>query len=163
VSIRSDTEAELAISLQLPPFLRWMMAAPVALTILFGAQELLFGSAFTGIMLIAVFGGLGGWAFLLVSERADLELDAQAGTVRLVRRTLLGTRVEDFALAALDSAELSRNPRRGSGAIELVVTNTRPATRIRVTGWGTSQGAMATLAQNINDWLAHAKDRQEHG
>ena len=159
--IRTDTEAELAISVQLPTFLLWAMAGPVALMILFGAQELLFGSAFTGIMLIAVFGGLGGWAVLLVSERADLVLDAHAGTVRLVRRTLLGTRVEDFALAHLDSAELSRNPRRGRGAIELVITNTRPATRIPVTGWGVSQGAMAPLAQKINDWLAHAKDRQE--
>lgn len=77
----------------------------------------------------------------------------------LARRTLTGMRVEECVLADLDSAELSRNPRRGSGAIDLVFTNTRPATRIPVTGWGVPRGGMAPLAQKINDWLSQVKDR----
>jgi hypothetical protein len=162
VSIRTETEAKLAISLQLPRVLLWSIAIPVGIIFLVGALEVLSGSAASGLMLIVVFGGLGGWGVLRVSERADLVLDAQAGTVRLVRRTLLGTRVEEFLLVDLNSAELSRNPRRGQGAIDLVFTNTRPATRIPVTGWGVQEGAMAPLAQKINDWLAHLKDHPEN-
>jgi hypothetical protein len=41
------------------------------------------------------------------------------------------------------------------------LTNTWPATRIPVTGWGVSQGAMAPLAQKINDWLAQVQKRNE--
>ena len=137
------------------------MAVPVGIIILLGLSEVISGSASSGLMLIVVAGGFGGWAFVRISERADLSLNAQAGTVRLVRRTLIGARVEEFRLADLDSAELSRNPRRGRGAIDLVFTNTRPASRVPVTGWGVGDGAMAPLAQKINDWLAHAKDRQE--
>lgn len=161
MSILSDTEQKLALSLQLPRYLLWALALPIVIVFLLGLNELTSGSAASGVMLIIVFGGLWAWAFLRASERADLVLDAQAGTVRLVRRSLLGSRVEEFALADLDSAELSRNPRRGSGAIDLVFTNTRPATRIPVTGWGVSQGGMAPLAQKINDWVAQTKERQE--
>lgn len=60
----------------------------------------------------------------------------------------------------LDSAELSRNPKRASGAIELVFTNTRPATRVPITGWGVSHGGMAPLAQKINDWLEQDRGHQ---
>lgn len=157
----TDRAEKLVISVQLPRFLLWVMALPVIIILLVGLSELTSGSVTSGMMLIIVFGGLWAWMFLRMSERADLVLDAQAGTVRLVRRTLIGARVAEFALVDLDSAELSRNPRRGSGAIDLVFTNTRPATRIPVTGWGVSQGAMAPLAQKINDWLAQAKERNE--
>jgi hypothetical protein len=161
MSVRTDTAEMLVISVELPRFLLWVMGLPVGIVVLVGLSELVSGSAASGLMLAVVFGGFGGWAFLRVSERADLVLDAKAGTVRLTRRTLIGTRVEAFALTDLDSAELSRSPRRASGTIDLVFTNTRPATRIPVTGWGVSQGGMAPLAQKINDWLAHAKDRKE--
>ena len=159
MSVRIDTPEKLVISVQLPRFLLWVMGLPVGIVVLVGLSEVVWGNAATGLMLIVIFGGFFGWAFLRISERADLVLDAQAGTVRLARRTFGGTRIEEFTLAYLDSAELSRNPRRGSGAIDLVFTNTRPATRIPVTGWGVSQGGMAPLAQKINDWLEQAKDR----
>jgi hypothetical protein len=156
---RSETVDQLEITLQLPRFLLWFMAFPFGIAVLVGMSELVWGSTTAGLMLLAVFGGFGGWAFLRSSERADLVLDARKGTVRLSRRTLAGTRVEEFPLADLDSAELSRNPRRGSGAIELVFTHTRPATRIPVTGWGVSRNAMAPLAQQINDWLAQERGK----
>lgn len=159
MSVRIDTPERLVISVQLPRFLLWVMGFPVGAVVLVGLSEVVWGSAATGLMLIVIFGGFFGWAFLRISERADLVLDAQADRVRLARRTLGGTRIEEFALTDLNSAELSRNQRRGSGAIDLVFTNTRPATRIPVTGWGVSQGGMAPLAQKINDWLAQAKDR----
>jgi len=41
------------------------------------------------------------------------------------------------------------------------LTNTRPATRIPVTDWGLWQGAMASLAQKINDWFAQVQKRNE--
>lgn len=159
MSVHSETPEKLVISLQLPRFLLWVMGFPVGIVVLVGLSEVVWGDAATGMMLAAVFGGFFGWAYIQISERADLVLDAKAGTVRLTRRRLTGTRVAEFALADLDSAELSRNPRRGSGAIDLVFTNTRPATRVPVTGWGVSGGAMAATAQKINDWLAQAKDR----
>lgn len=162
MSVHTDTAEKLVISVQLPRFLLLVMGLPVGIVVLVGLSEVISGSAASGLMLVVVFGGFGGWAYLRISERADLVLDAKAGTVRLTRRTLSGTRVEAFALTDLDSAELSRNPRRGSGAIDLVFTNTRPATRIPVTGWGVSQGGMAPLAQKINDWLALTKERDEH-
>ncbi len=161
MSIRTDTVEKLAVAVQLPRVLLWVMILPAVAVVLVGLSELASGSAVSGLMLIVVFGGVWGWGFLRISERADLVLDAQAGTVRLVRRTLIATRVEQFALADLDSAELSRNPRRGSGSIDLVFTNTRPATRIPVTGWGVTQGGMAPIAQKINDWLAQAKVQPE--
>jgi len=160
MSIRTDTATRLAISVQLPRIFLWVMTLPVIIVFLLGINELISGSPSSALMLFVVILGVWGWAFIRISERADLVLDAQAGTARLVRRSLLGTRSQDFALADLDSAELSRNPRRGSGAIDLVFTNTRPATRIPVTGWGVSQGAMAPLAQKINDWLAQMKTAQ---
>ncbi|GGC23577.1 hypothetical protein GCM10011363_45090 [Marivita lacus] len=159
MSVHTDTAEKLVISVQLPRFLLWVMGLPVGIVLLVGLFEVVSGSTTSGLMLIVIFGGFFGWAFLRISERADLVLDAQVGTVRLTRRTLTGTRVEAFALVDLDSAELSRNPRRGSGAIDLVFTNTRPATRIPLTGWGVSQGGMAPLAQKINDWLAQARAR----
>ncbi len=159
MSVQTDTPEKLVISVQLPRFLLWVMGFPVGVIVLVGLSEVVSGSAATGLMLIVVFGGFFGWAFLRISERADLVLDAQAGTVRLSRRSLAGTRSAEFNLADLDSAELSRNPRRGSGAIDLVFTNTRPATRIPVTGWGVSRGSMAPLAQTINDWLAQLQAR----
>lgn len=159
MSVRINTAEKLVIMLQLPRFLLWITGLPVGIAIVAGLTEVVSGSAVSGLMLIVVFGGFGGWAYLRISERADLLLDAQAGTVRLARRTLTGTRVEEFALADLNSAELSRNPRRGSGAIDLVFTNTRPATRVPVTGWGVTQGGMAPLAQSVNDWLAQMRDR----
>lgn len=152
-----DTADQLAITVQLPRFLLWFIGFPIGVAVLVGLSELIWGSATGGLMLLAVFGGFGGWALLRSSERADLVLDARKGTVRLSRRSLAGTRVEEFALADLDSAELSRNPRRGSGAIDLVFTHTRPATRIPVTGWGVSHNAMAPLAQKINDWLTQKR------
>ncbi len=157
MSVRTHTAEKLVISVQLPRFLLWVMGLPFGIVVLVGLSEVVSGSATSGLMLIVIFGGFFGWTFLLISERSDLVLDAQAGTVRLTRRTLTRTRVAEFDLADLDSAELSRNPRRGTGAIDIVFTNTRPATRIPVTGWGVSQGAMAPLAQKINDWLAQKR------
>lgn len=157
MTIGTETETKLSITLQLPGVLLWVMAIPFAVFVLFGISEVLSGSVFGGLMLIVVFGGFGGWGLVRASERADLILDRENQTVRLVRRTLLGSRVEEFALANLDSAELSRNARRGSGAMELVFTNTRPATRVPVTGWGVSRGGMGPLVQQVNDWLAKTR------
>lgn len=86
---------------------------------------------------------------LVRTDRADLVLDAQAGTVRLARRTLTGKRVEEFALTDLDSAEMSRYPRRGSGAIAPCVHQHPARHPYSGTGWGDSQGGMAPLAQKI--------------
>jgi hypothetical protein len=155
----TDRADKLVIYLQLPRFLLWVMGLPVGIVVLVGLSEVVWGDAATGMMLAAVFGGFFCWAYIQISERADLVLDAQADTVRLTRRRLIGTRVAEFALADLDSAELSRNPRRGRGAIDLVFTNTRPATRVPVTGWGVSRGGMAPMAQKINDWLGQVKGR----
>ncbi|MEX0969672.1 MAG: hypothetical protein WD046_04400 [Paracoccaceae bacterium] len=162
MNVHTDTAEKLMISVQLPRFLLWIMGLPVGLVVLVGLSEVVAGSAASGLMLIVIFGGFGGWAYLRISERADLVLDAQAGTVRLTRRRLTSTRSEEFDLADLDSAELSRNPRRGGGAIDLVFTNTRPATRIPVTGWGVTRGGMAPLAQKINNWLAQMKARHQN-
>lgn len=160
MSVRSESGAKLVVSLQLPHFLLWLLAMPFGIASLVGLLQILSGSMVSGLMLIIVFGGIGVWACVRVSERAELVLDRQSGTVSLTHRAVGGTQIQEFALADLDSAELSRNPKRASGAIELVFTNTRPATRVPITGWGVSNGGMAPLAQKINDWLEQDSGHQ---
>lgn len=157
MTILVNTPDVLSVRLELPRVLLWSMAVPVIVAVFVGVSEVLGGSVFSGIILIAGVGGLGGYGLLRVSERAELRLDARAGTVQLRRSTLFATRGEDFILAHLDSAELSTRSRNSAGTIDLVFTDTRPATRIALTGWGVSGGGVGPLATAINDWLAQAR------
>jgi hypothetical protein len=94
-----------------------------------------------------------------LSERTVLILDKRAGLVTIRRESRFRARSDDYPLDALDSAELDRSntsaESRTTSKVMLVFRNTRPATRIPLSGWGVSGDGPGRIADEINDWLRH--------
>lgn len=156
---RTNTPDRLEVELAIPRFILWFVMFPAIPVTLFGLVNLLGGEVMTGLILLV---GLNG-AFLLgyaaLSERTILTLDKQAGLVTIHRDSRFRARTDNYPLDALDSAELDRShtsaESRSTSKVILVFRNTRPATRIPLSGWGVSGDGPGKVADEINDWLRH--------
>jgi hypothetical protein len=167
MKVLKNTERELEILVELPRFIVWFMLGPIGG---FGALftvALLLGGEFlqglvTGVIIATLV--LVGRYFLTQSTR--VWLNGNDGKVHILRTSLIDSRQYDFPLEHLDSAEVSqdRSPRSRSGSgratssLHLVFSNTRPATRVPLTGWSVSGGGAGMLADTINDWLRAWRD-----
>ncbi|WP_145953468.1 hypothetical protein [Oceaniglobus indicus] len=156
---RTNTPARFEVELAIPRFILWFMMFPVIPVTLFGLVNLLGGEIMTALILLL---GLNG-AFLLgyaaISERTVLTLDKTSGRATVARESKFRARSDDYPLDALDSAELDRShtsgESRSTSKVLLVFRNTRPATRIPLSGWGVSGDGPGRIADEINDWLRH--------
>lgn len=156
---RTNTPDRFEIELAIPRFILWFVMFPVIPITLFGLVNLLGGEVMTGLVLLV---GLNG-AFLLgyaaLSERTILTLDNPSGLATVHRESRFHARTDDYPLDALDSAELDRShdsaDSRTTAKVTLVFRNTRPATRIPLSGWGVSGDGPGQIADEINDWLRH--------
>ncbi|MCB1313355.1 MAG: hypothetical protein KDK29_16420 [Sedimentitalea sp.] len=154
---RTNTPDRLEIELAIPRFILWFVMFPVVPITLFGLVNLLGGEVMTALVLLL---GLNG-AFLLgyaaLSERTILTLDKPSGRVTVRRESRFRARTDTYPLDALDSAELDRTRSSGgdraTSKVMLVFRNTRPATRIPLSGWGVSGDGPGQIADEINDWL----------
>lgn len=167
MKVINNSEQELEILIELPGFIVWFMLGPIAgfgglftVALLLGGEVL--NALTTGSILLTVV--LAGRYFLTQSTR--LLLDARENRIRMRRSTLINTREYEFPLEQLDSAEVlqSRNMGRDSGtqrstsSLNLVFSNTQPATRVPVSNWSISGGGAGQLADTINDWLRTSRE-----
>ena len=163
MKVLTNTPEQLEILIELPAFIVWFMVGPIVvfgglftLAMLLGG-ELLEGLV-AGIVVAALFMG----GRYLLTQRTQLWLQGNEGKVRIRRMTLLDTKDYEFQLAQLEGAEVEHTRRRSSrgegssrstSCLNLVFSNTRPATRVPLTGWSISGDGAGMLADTINDWL----------
>lgn len=154
---RSNTPELFEVELAIPRFILWFMMAPVVPITLFGLVNLIGGEILTGLILLVGLNGALYLGYVALSERTVLTLDKRAGLVTIRRESRFRARADDYPLEALDSAELDRSntsaESRTTSKVMLVFRNTRPATRIPLSGWGVSGDGPGRIADEINDWL----------
>ncbi|NNU81392.1 hypothetical protein HMH01_13195 [Halovulum dunhuangense] len=157
MSTRTNTPDLLEIELAIPRFILALVMLPVIPITLIGLLNLFSGEFVTALVLLAGFNGAFFLGYTAISERTNLSLDRTAGVVRIGRESRFGSRLDEYPLDALDSAELDRSHSSDKGQstskVFLVFRNTRPATRIPVSGWGVSGSGPGMIADEINDWL----------
>lgn len=174
MNVVKNTAEELEILIEIPRFIVLFMTVPIALAGGLFTLALLLGGEFlnalaTGAVIAAlVFGGR-----YFLTQRTRLWLDAREGTVRILRTTMFDEKRQRLPLEHLDSATVAVSRRHessssgGSGGtkrptstLQLLFTNTRPATEVPLTGWAVSGGGGGMLANAINDWLRahHQRD-----
>lgn len=163
MNVVNNTAEELEIVIEIPRFIVLFMTVPIALAGGLFCLALLLGGEFLNfVVTAAVIAALlvGGRYFL--TQRTRLWLNAGEGTVRILRTTMFDQKRLQLPLAHLDSAEVQQNRRhagedgdshRATSTLSLVFNNTRPATRVPLTGWAVSGGGAGMLANAINDWL----------
>ena len=108
MKVVNNTRQELEILGELPPFIVWFMVGRYFLT-----------------------------------QRTSLWLNADENKVRMRRTTLVDAKEYQFPLEHLDSAEVQQNRAQGHGSgarrttsgLNLVFSNTRPATRVPLAAW----------------------------
>jgi len=168
MKVLNNTDQELEILVELPRFIVWFMLGPIgAAGALFTLALLLGGEILNGLVtgVILATAIVAGRYFL--TQRTSLWLNDAAGKVRILRTTLVDAKEYEFPLAHLDSAEVQQNRGRGSGSgaqrptagLDLVFSNTRPATRVPLANWSVSGGGAGMLADTINDWLRNRRER----
>ncbi|MEX0282671.1 MAG: hypothetical protein AB3N13_15925 [Arenibacterium sp.] len=143
---------------------------PWVFSLLFGGMALVFlsigvtlvmnGELF-GLIFTLVGGGVGGLVFFMIARRVQLILDAEAGTITLRRRTLLGYSEEVHALADLREAILEETTSSKGGRTY------RPSLYLSGMSEGihpilkvyTNTGGPRTAVNAINTWLdSHRAD-----
>lgn len=154
---RTNTLDRFEVELAIPRFILWFMMAPVVPVTLFGLVNLLGGEVLTGLILLVGLNGALYLGYLALSERTVLVLDKRAELVTIRRESRFRARSDNYPLETLDSAELDRSntsaESRTTSKVMLVFRNTRPATRIPLSGWGVSGDGPGRIADEINDWL----------
>ncbi|WP_299785083.1 hypothetical protein [uncultured Marivita sp.] len=154
---RTDTPERFEIELAIPRFILWFVMLPVIPITLFGLAHLLGGEIVTGLVLLVGLNGAFLLGYVALSERTILTLDKQTNRATVHRESRFRARTDDYPLDALDSAELERShtsaEERATAKVMLVFRNTRPATRIPLSGWGVSGDGPGKIADLINDWL----------
>ncbi len=172
MNIVNNTPEELEIVIEIPRFIVWFMIGPIALFGGLFCLALLLGGEFvnflvTGSVIAALV--VGGRYFL--TQRTRLWLNATEGKVRILRTSMFDEHRNEFALEHLESAEVEQSRRHGgsdkgtqraTSTLNLVFNNTRPATRVPLTGWAVSGGGAGMLANAINDWLRAHHERAEN-
>ena len=175
MKVVNNTDQELEILVELPRFILWFMLGPIAgfgglftLALLLGGEIL---NAFvTGAIIATIF--FAGRYFL--TQRTQLLMSTADNKVRILKTTLIDAKKYEFSLENLDGAEVTLNrTHRGHGgnggtsratsSLQLVFSNTRPATRVPVAGWSISGGGAGMLADTINDWLRNVRARNAMG
>lgn len=167
MKIVNNTRQELEILVELPPFIVWFMLGPIAaFGALFTLALLLGGEIFNGLvtgLIIATIVVVGRY---FLTQRTSLWLNADENKVRMLRTTLIDTKEYHFPLEHLESAEVLQNRAQGHGSgtrrttsgLNLVFSNTRPATRVPLANWSISGGGVGMLADTINDWLRNQRE-----
>lgn len=162
---RTNTADRLEIELAIPRFILWFVMLPVIPVTVLGLANLLGGEAMTALVLLLGLNGAFLLGYVALSECTILTLDKPAGLVTLDRISRYRARTDTYPLDALDSAELSRSQssakERSTAKVMLVFRNTRPATRIPLSGWGVSGDGPDRIANEINDWLRQHVFTQE--
>jgi hypothetical protein len=163
MKVVSQSPEELEILIELPRFIIWFMLGPIAAFGGLFALALLLGGEFLNGLVTGAFVAIGvtvGRYFL--TQRTQLWLHAPEGKVRILRSTLLDSKDYEFPLEHLESAEVHHNRHvrsssegtsRATSNLNLVFANTRPATRVPLSGWSISGPGAGMLADAINDWL----------
>jgi hypothetical protein len=165
--VLENTPQQLELLIELPRFFLWFMLAPIVLIGGFFTLAGLLGGRFLDALSTAIVAGVIGYVgyyFLTQTTRVRLEADTQH--VRILRESRLERRSYEFPLQHLDSAEVSHNVHvnndgdggRNTSSVNLVFSNTRPATRIPLSGWSVAGGGAGLLADAINDWLRQWRD-----
>jgi len=170
MKVITNTPAELELAIELPRFIVWFMVGPIAafgglftLALLLGGE--LLNGLVTGVVVAALVTG----GRYVLTQRTQLWLHGNEGKVRIKRSSMLETRELEFPLEHLDGAEVTHNrasrsrdggTSRSTSSLELVFSNTRPATRVPLSGWSVSGAGAGMLADAINDWL---RERAERG
>lgn len=157
VIARLNTPERFEIELAIPRFILWFVMLPVIPVTIFGLAHLLGGEVMTGVVLLLGLNGAFYLGYAALSERTVLILDKPSGLVTVRRDSRFRARSDTYPLDALDSAELERThtsaEERATSKVMLVFRNTRPATRIALSGWGVSGDGPGRIANEINDWL----------
>lgn len=162
MKVIDSSEQRLEILIELPRFIIWFMLGPLVFGGGLFTLALLLGGEFlngltTGFICAAIV--LAGRYFL--TQRTRVELDAINNRIRILRSTMFSQQTREFTLDQLDGAEVTQNSNidsdggssRATSTLMLVFTNTRPATRVPLSGWSVSGGGAGMLADTINDWL----------
>lgn len=163
MKVVEQTPEQLEILIEIPRFIVWFMVGPIALFGgLFTLALLLGGEIVNALTTGLVIAGLVVGGRYILTQRTHLWLDAKDDAVRILRTTMFDAKRHEFSLAHLESAEVQQSRRHGgsdagvqraTSTLQLVFNNTRPATRVPLTGWAVSGGGAGMLANAINDWL----------
>jgi len=163
VKVITNTPEELELVIELPRFIVWFMVGPISVFGgLFTLALLLGGELLNGLVTGLVVAGLVTGGHYLLTQRTQLWLHGREGKVRIQRASMLDTREFEFPLEHLDGAQVSHNratrssdggTSRPTSSLELVFSNTRPATRVPLSSWSVSGAGAGMLADAINDWL----------
>ena len=169
MKILINTPEDLELVIELPRFIVWFMVGPIAVFGGLFTLALLLGGEFlnalvTGAFLAALVTG----GRYLLTQRTQLWLQGKAGKVRILRTSMLGAKEFEFPLEHLEAAEVDHSRRvrsdsggtsRSTSSLNLVFSNTRPATRVPLSGWSISGAGAGMLADAINDWLRARAER----
>lgn len=158
--VRNTPEA-LEVIIEIPRLFVWFMLLPlVLLGGLLGLFQLLGSEFANALVTAAIFALLVLAGRYFLTQRTRVLLDASDGRVHLLRSTMLEEKHNDYPLAQLEAAETrasgQRDESEGSGVshtLELVFSNTRPATRVPLSAWAIAGSGAGLLANAINDWL----------
>ncbi len=175
MNVVKNTPDELEILIEIPRFIVLFMTVPIALFGgLFTLALLLGGEFLNALTTGAVIAALVVGSRYFLTQRTRLWLTAKEGTVRILRTTMFDEKRQQLPLEHLDSASVAvsrRHRSSGSGSagstrrptssLNLLFTNTRPATEVPLTGWAVSGGGAGMLANTINDWLRAHHERAD--
>jgi hypothetical protein len=170
MKIVTNTDDELELLVELPRFIVWFMLGPIgAFGALFTLALLLGGEILNALVTGAIIATMVAVGRYFLTQRTRLRLEAAENKVRMLRTSMFDAREYEFPLEHLEGAEVqqqsfSRRDRsstsRATSGVQLVFTNTRPATRVALSGWSVSGGGAGMLADAINDWLRAWHERQ---
>lgn len=167
MKVIKNTEQELEILIELPRFILWFMLGPIGgFGALFTLALLLGGEIINGLVtgsIIAVLVTVGRY---FLTQRTQLLLSATENKVHMLKTSMLERKAMEFDLAHLDGADVEvsrvhssdRSNSRPTSGLNLLFSNTRPATRVSVSNWSISGSGAGMLADTINDWLRHHHD-----
>lgn len=170
MNVVNNTPEELEIVIELPRFIVWFMIGPIALFGgLFTLAQLLGGELVNFLITGSVVAALVIGGRYALTQRTRLWLNANDGTVQILRTTMFDEKRQEVPLVQLESAEVTQARRHGGDAsdstgsststLQLVFNTTRPATRVPLSGWAVSGGGAGMLANVINDWLRAHHER----
>lgn len=170
MKVIDNTDQRLEVLIELPAFIVWFMLGPIAgfgglftLALLLGGE---FLNGLTGALILTAVVLVGRY---FLTQRTRVELDATNNRIRILRSTMISQQIREFTLDSLDGAEVSQSgsigndsgSRAATSTPMLVFSNTRPATRVPLSGWAISGGGAGMLVDTINDWLRSLRSRQE--
>lgn len=162
MKVLSNSDEELELLVELPRFIVWFMLGPIgAFGALFTLALLLGGEILNGLVTGVIIATAITVGRYFLTQQTRLRLNAVENKVRMLRTSMFDAREYEFPLEHLEGAEVQQSLSRGDGSstrratsgVQLVFTNTRPATRVALSGWSVSGGGAGMLADAINDWL----------